>query len=192
MKFRNIALFDLDGTLANYHNKLHKDLKEICAPVENVPNDLWIEENYWKKRIDLIRNQIGWWQSLEKLENGFKLLKMCYELDFEIHILSKCPVASKNSWTEKFKWCEENLLQDYPKIKVTLTQDKSLTYGNLLVDDYPEFMDGWLKYRPRGLGIMPVHNHNEGYSNPNVIKYDGNNDEEIMKALQYSATRKIQ
>lgn len=180
----NIALFDMDGTLCDYQGRLLHDLELIASPdepkVENLHDALpWID-----RRIDLIRSVPGWWKSLSKLQNGFDILEMCDDIGFDIRILTKGPRRTKIAWTEKVEWIHEEVVPDYPDTQVTITEDKGLVYGKVLVDDFGPYMNRWLKWRPRGLGIMPATDWNKDYSHPNVIRYDGNNKQEVKEALK--------
>ena len=69
-------------------------------------------------------------------------------------------------------------------------RDKGGTYGRVLVDDYPKYLADWLKHRQRGLAIMPAHSYNEGFTHPNVIRYDGTNKAEVYDALRAAYERK--
>lgn len=57
-------------------------------------------------------------------------------------------------------------------------------HGKILVDDWPPYITRWLEWRPRGLVIMPTQKHNAEYTHPQVIRYDGENIEEVAKALK--------
>jgi 5'-nucleotidase len=65
---------------------------------------------------------------------------------------------------------------------VTITMDKGLVYGKVLVDDYPEYALRWLKWRKRGLVIMPNQPWNQGFEHPQVHRYTGDR-EEIQRVL---------
>jgi FMN phosphatase YigB (HAD superfamily) len=186
----NIALFDMDGTLADYEGALRRDLKKLRSPTEpeitqvyggDLPD--WLEE-----RIFMIRNQPKWWQKLEELPVGFEILSLCITVGFDIRILTKGPRRTHEAWTQKAKWCHCHVKPLAPDMQVTITEDKGLVYGKVLVDDYPPYMDRWLKFRPRGLGIMPAQPWNEGYSHPNVIRYTGGRNA-LYAALQTAYAR---
>jgi hypothetical protein len=61
--------------------------------------------------------------------------------------------------------------------------DKGLVYGALFYDDFPPYMEAWLRHRPRGLGIMPVTGYNKTFSHPNVVKWDGANIAVVRAAM---------
>ena len=49
---------------------------------------------------------------------------------------------------EKVQWCDRHLA-DFPH-QITITMDKGLVYGKLLVDDWPDYVLRWLRWRKRG------------------------------------------
>ena len=105
-----IALFDLDGTMADHTKALERDYIKIAAPGEKVPDAF--EEGlplYVKERIDLIRNQPGWWEKLERYEPGFDIYDLVVELGFNMEILSKGPLSADGAWSEKVKWVRREL-----------------------------------------------------------------------------------
>lgn len=182
----NIALFDMDGSLAAYDQQLLQDLKELSSPyepeIENVHNlPSWLE-----KRASFIKKQPGWWLSLPRIERGFEVLRAAAEVGFRNEILTKGPRYSTNAWTEKLLWCQREIDKD---INVTITFSKGLVYGKVLFDDFPDYMLEWLKWRKNGLGIMLDNPHNQGFSHPNVIRYDGSNLGEVVRGLKIAFNR---
>lgn len=181
-----VALLDMDGTVADYTGAIIRDLEKLRAPCETgpliYPKDQ--EPEHIKARIRLIREKPGWWRNLEKLEQGFKVVEMLKKIGFHIHVLTKGPWTNPNSWTEKVLWCREHLAD----IPVTITENKGLVYGRVLVDDWPPYLRSWLAWRPRGLVIMPAQPWNEDFEHPNVIRFS-DNDEEVYAALEAAAAR---
>ena len=167
----NIALFDMDGTLCDFDAAMLRDLCKISDPKKVGDINPWDRSKpHIAQRRYMIMKQPGWWLNLEEFALGLDIYNICRSFGFEIHVLTKGPHNSPNAWTEKVKWCKYNLHSD---VKVTITEDKGLVFGKLLVDDYPDYITRWLKWRPRGLVIMPAHRYNEDFSHPNVIRYDG-------------------
>ena len=179
-KNRFVALFDLDGTLADYDSALARDLKLLLTP-EDFEN--WRanqDEPRIKNHIRLIRAQPGWWLKLAKLEDGFQLLQLVRELGFSLNILTKGPFSNSNSWSEKVEWCRQHVSD----AAVTITEDKSLVYGKILVDDWPPYVTDWLAFRPRGLVILPDRPWNQCLEHPQIIRYRDNLSE-IRSALEF-------
>jgi hypothetical protein len=107
---------------------------------------------------------------------GFNILRMLRKKGLKIHALTKGPVTNPNAWTEKVLWFQEYMNKED---KMNITQDKGLFYGKILVDDYPGYIKRWLKYRPRGLVIMPATNANGDFEHQQVVRYDGTNMSEV-------------
>lgn len=192
---KSIALVDMDGTIADYDTGLRTVLEKIRSPEETGPivtHGSKKEMNpFYRNRVNVIRSQVGWWENLGILRDGFRILEMLKALDFEVHILTKGPEGSPNAFTEKFRWCQKHV----PGIPVTLTEEKSLVYGRVLVDDWPPYVEPWLKVRPRGLVIMPDRPWNQGFSHPRMTRACSNseatltNPEEIWEKLKHAAER---
>jgi FMN phosphatase YigB (HAD superfamily) len=164
-----VALFDLDGTLADYEAKLRHDLEPLRSPGEPPIRISWGETEPWEEaRMDLIKSQAGWWESLDPISGGFAVLNAAKEVGFKPYVLTKGPRRTVNAWSEKLTWCQTHI---DPEVDVTITHDKGMVYGRVLVDDYPEYMDRWLEHRPRGLGIMPITEYNKDYTHPQVVRY---------------------
>jgi 5'-nucleotidase len=195
-EIEHIALFDMDGTLCEYEYQLRSDLRRIAAPSEKIIQNIYEEEefdfDYMRERIDLIRSQSGWWRKLCPIDMNINLIHIAKEIGFDIRILTKGPRTCPNAWTEKFEWCQKYIVPVVPNLQVTVTQDKGMIYGKLLVDDYPDYMDRWLKWRPRGLGIMPAREYNIGYKHPNVIRFDGTNVDQVKRAMNFCYGRKTE
>ena len=186
----NIALFDLDGTLADYDGAMLRDLPLLAAPGEPAYS-LYHEDlpAHIEARKNAISRQPGWWSSLEELALGFDVLRECIALSFQIHVLTKGPRSKPAAWKEKVEWFQQHVLPLAPEADITITLDKGLVYGKVLVDDFPPYMLRWLEHRPRGLGIMPLGEQNKDFSHPNVVLYDGSNLPEVRQRLEEAYAR---
>lgn len=177
----------MDGTLCDYDGAIIRDLKRLKSPDEPDFEYSPRYPDHIRHRIKLIRKVPGWWRNLSKLDIGFDIFNMCRDMGFKNSIATKGPSGNPNAWAEKVEWCRNNLP---PDIDVHITEDKGALYGKVLVDDWPPYIERWLKWRPRGLVIMPAHPYNEEYEDRNknhqVIRYDGNikTYEEIKVRLQ--------
>jgi hypothetical protein len=182
-----IALFDMDGTLCDYDTGLFEALEKIRAPNEPVYHSVRDAPDHIKRRADLIRSSSSWWENLPPFKLGWDVLHMAEQTGFNIMILTQGPRRNPESWSGKKKWIDKYL---GPDMDVTITRDKGLVYGKVLVDDYPEYAERWLAWRDRGLVIMPANSSNEGYEHPQVIRYDGSNKEKIRDVLRLVKHRK--
>lgn len=180
MTRNKIALFDLDGTLADYDGQLLKDLQRIASEHEPPPM-LYEGISYIEARRHVITSQVGWFLNLPKLKLGWDVLEVVREIGYTISILTKGPARKHTAWSEKVEWCNRHLA-DYIE-GVTIAHDKGMVYGAVLVDDWPEYIERWLAHRPRGLVIMPASKHNAGFSHPSAVCYDGTNLDEVRTRL---------
>jgi hypothetical protein len=186
---KRIGLFDMDGTLFDYESQLRQDLRKLMAPGEVEPESIFDESlPHVRHRLDLIKSQPGWWRGLPRFPLGWDVHKIATEMGFDIHILTKGPRRKPMAWMEKVQ-----CVQDHFGLSVNIDivgKDKSARYGHFLVDDWPSYVEEWLKHRPRGLVIMPAHPYNRDFSHPNVIRYDGTNLPEVRSALEAVQRRK--
>lgn len=180
-----IALVDMDGTLCNYHQAIETDLRSIASNDEDIAYMLEHAHDedapqWLKNRINIIRTAPGWWYGLQPLELGFNVYNMLRHLGYETHVLTKGPMHAVSAWSEKLQWCKKHLHTD---TKVTITMDKGLVYGSVLVDDYPPYALSWLKWRKNGLVVMPAHQWNNDIQHPQITRYTGTNTDEIYERL---------
>lgn len=181
-----VCLFDMDGTLCDYDLGLSLSMATLQSPVEppykGVPRDDAPE--YLKNRADMIRLNMDWWAKLPQLKLGFDIWSIALTLNFRMMVLTQGPKRNPNAWAGKKMWIDTNLGQN---VDITITRDKGLVYGKVLVDDYPEYIERWLEWRPRGLVIMPANDNNIGFKHDQVIRYDGSNLYEVKEAMKYTA-----
>jgi hypothetical protein len=102
-------------------------------------------------------------------------------------ILTQGPKKFPDSWAGKKAWVGKNLGED---ADITITRDKGLVYGKILVDDFPGYAERWLSWRERGLVIMPANEENKNFHHPQVIRYDGTNLGEVKRAMKKARDRK--
>jgi 5'-nucleotidase len=182
-----VALFDLDGTLADFDTTMKSQLEILRSPGEGLSlaqEEIIMYEDvpYMKARRRLVKSQPGFWRNLPPLKLGFQILDVCRSIGFKPHVLTKGPAKAIAAYTEKVEWCKLHL----PGIPVTISDDKGLVYGRVLVDDWPPYIRRWVQWRPRGLVVAVAHRWNEGIDKelPNVIRYRGDNLDQVFDALK--------
>jgi len=177
-----IALIDLDGTVADYDGQMREDLKKLESPEEGEYLSLGPGKHpdYIEARMKLIKKQPGWWKNLPELPRGMELVGFLRALGFSLHVLTKGPYNTTAAWTEKVEWVRKHI----PDAQITITEQKGMVWGLLLVDDWPDYILPWLKHRPRGLVIMPAHPWNEGFTHPNVFRYTGAEVNEVIERMR--------
>jgi hypothetical protein len=190
----NIALFDMDGTLVDYDTAMLADLESLRSDHEP---PLTFERMHdlpgpWEARRKLIVQKPGWWLKLRPLEVGMWLFDQALKVGFNPNILTKGPRHCPNAWKEKVEWCHQELFRpELVKSRTTLTTPdeldihvvsaKSLVYGKVLVDDFPPYVESWLRHRPRGLVLLPHYFYNRDFQHPNVVRCGDPTDSEWKK-----------
>lgn len=171
-----IALVDMDGTLADYSGAMKRDLERLRSPYEpplEGPIELLEAQLHLVERMRLIKLQPGWWSGLPMIRRGFQVVNVLRDMGFSIHVATKGPHRNSAAWMEKVEWCREKL----PYASVHITEEKSLLYGKVLVDDWPPYVEEWLRWRPRGLAVVPAYEYNAHLAdNPQVFMHDGTDD----------------
>ena len=176
-----VALFDLDGTMADYDGSVRQHLEAMKSPDE--PPFTWQHEadmpKHIKARIRLIKAKVGFWRELPPLQLGFDLYEVARSLDYITHILTRGPKWHPPAFTEKVEWAMKHM----PDTPISLVRDKGLVYGKCLVDDWPEYFMRWLEWRPRGLVVAVIQPWNKDVKHPNLIHYNGSNLDEVTERM---------
>jgi len=182
LEMKNYALFDLDGTLCDFEGSLRRQLASIRTEDEPDyldPNVKIFDPGILSIKRHMILKTPGFWRSLEPIALGMELVQAAQKIGFEVNVLTKGPDYAPNAWSEKLEWCKQHL----PGVPVTITQNKGIVYGRILVDDYPENMEIWLPWRLKGLGLMADSPYNKNFSHPRVFKYNEENIDEAIALM---------
>lgn len=179
-----IALVDMDGTIADFDKAMKRELASLRSPGEDPANDetLYEELPHMKARRRVIKKIPGFWRNLEVVDAGMQVVQMLQGLEFKCQILSKAPRKAPQAAAEKIEWCVAHV----PHMPIILSEDKGLVYGKVLVDDWPEYVERWIQWRPRGLVVAVAQPWNVDIEklSPNVIRYTGKNYHELTKRLE--------
>lgn len=147
-----IAYFDLDDTLCKYSQALLDELNMLRGDDE--PEIISMPEGMYARKRAILSKE-SFWTSLELDQEVKKLYQAIKYLGFKTHILTAGPIQYPEAWSGKKKWVG----QHFPNVDLTITRDKSLLMGDILVDDYPKYFKGWLKSNPKSIVIYPYNSH---------------------------------
>ena len=169
-----VVLFDMDGTLCDYAGGLAKSFNEIRCGTEKryKSSDFGFQKGmpkWMKSRRNFITANGDWWLDLKPLELGIKLFEIAGSIGFRRVICTKGPFDKPHAWSNKMIWCRKQL-SIYSDVSVTITEDKSLVYGAILVDDWPEYILPWLQVRPRGMVLLPNQPWNQNFEHERVCR----------------------
>ena len=184
METSTIALFDMDDTLFDHNGQLNLDLEKLRKPEEEKYSFSLNNRapEYIILRARGIRAPKGWWANLPKFQLGWDIWDLAGELGFHREILTRANIKNPNMWIGKVECIVKNF-NPVPPITIT-SSSKSRHYGRVLIDDYPPYVSEWLNHRPRGLVIMPAQEYNKQMKNPQIIRYDGTNLNQVREAMQ--------
>ena len=168
-----IALIDMDGTIADYYSAIRTGLEKLASPNEpTIPIDIHKCPTWLENRIDLIKSQDGFWRNLPPIKEGLLVVKILDQLGYTNIVLTKGPNRTRSAWTEKAQWCDEHM-KGSALVMVdakTPEEHKALVYGRVLFDDFPAYVEAWLKVRPRGKVIMLERSYNKDFKHDRVLK----------------------
>ena len=129
---RSILYIDLDETLVDYHNGIHKcteaELKQYEGRIWDIP---------------------GYFSRLEPMPSAVKAFRQL-SLKYDTYILSSAPWGNPSSWTDKMLWVQKWL--GVPAFRrLILSHHKNLNYGDYLIDDRihngaKDFMGAFLQF----------------------------------------------
>lgn len=141
---KKIILVDMDGVLADFETGFSKEWRKkfpnhpyvplnerrIYSLTESYPNGL--EED-----IRSIFSAPGFFENLKIIAGGKAALLKMQALGHNVLICTSPISKYENCVLEKYQWVEKNLGFDWTK-KIILTKDKTLVFGDFLIDDKPE------------------------------------------------------
>ena len=172
----------MDGTLCDYNGGLAESFNLIAhdSEKEYTSDDFsnFKDEPYWmRNRRRFITSNKDWWINLASLDAGMWIFMKSLKLGYRPVICSKGPFDKPEAWSGKVIWCRQCL--PVADVAITITEDKSLIYGAILVDDWPPYIKAWLKVRPRGIVIMPAHKYNKDFQHKSVIRFSNTRADQI-------------
>lgn len=124
---KKIILVDMDGVLADFENGLLQEWKKKFPHLPHVPLE----------KRDSIYSAPGFFQNLGVISGGKEALMKMQELGHDVFICTSPISRYKNCVLEKYHWVEKNLGFEWTK-KIIMTNDKTLVFGDFLIDDKPK------------------------------------------------------
>lgn len=141
---KKIILVDMDGVLADFEGRFLEDWKNKFPHHPHVPLEeretFYLEENYpdgLAKEIESIFSTPGFFENLPIIAGGKEALTKMETLGHEVFICTSPTSKYENCVLEKYHWIAKHLGHEWTK-KMIVTKDKTLTYGDILIDDKPE------------------------------------------------------
>lgn len=141
---KKIILVDMDGVLADFETRFLEDWKKKFPHLPHVPLEkrekFYTMEDYpsgLEKEIDSIYSTPGFFQNLDTIRGGKEALAKMQALGHKVFICTSPISKYETCVLEKYHWVSNNLGYEWTK-KMILTKDKTIIFGEILIDDKPE------------------------------------------------------
>lgn len=141
---KRIILVDMDDVLADFEARFLEDWRNkfpchFYVPIEK-RKTFHIEDDYpseLKKEVKSIFSAPGFFKNLNIISGAKEALAKMEALGHQVFICTSPISIYENCVLEKYHWIAKNLGHEWTK-KIIMTKDKTLIYGNILIDDKPE------------------------------------------------------
>lgn len=141
---KKIILIDMDGVLADFergfleawkkkfpnHPHIPLDERKTFSVFDDYPSNL-------RGDVGKIAREPGFFQNLHEIDGGKEAINEIAGLGHEVFVCTKPIDRYENCVLEKYHWITEHLGYEWTK-RVIVTKDKTLIYGDILIDDRPE------------------------------------------------------
>jgi 5'-nucleotidase len=141
-----ILLFDMDGVMANYYGRFLELWRSIYTDREFIPEGelktFYLEDSYreeYREDIRELTTSCGFFRGIKPISGSIETLrKILSDGIFEPFICSSPEVEAEEQccFSEKAQWVEDHLGREWTE-RLILTKDKTLVYGDFLIDDKP-------------------------------------------------------
>lgn len=139
-----IILIDMDGVLADFESAFLERFRAKFPQHTYIPINKRVEFHIHKdypkelqEDVLSIYTSAGFFQNLPAIDGAVSAVK---EIEKKGHYVYFCTTSINqyvNCVLEKYKWIEQKFGYEWTK-KIILTKDKTLVYGDILIDDKPE------------------------------------------------------
>lgn len=147
---KKIILVDMDDVLADFESRFLENWRKKFPRHPYVPLEeretFYLEDSYpngLKKEVESIFSAPGFFENLNIISGAKEALAKMEALGHQVLICTSPVSRYENCILEKYHWVSKNLGYEWTR-KVIMTKDKTLVFGDILIDDKPEHI-GLLK-----------------------------------------------
>jgi len=160
---------DLDGVIANFHQKLlevynqkygaNLTVQDIDCELEKLGPDIY-------HKVIEIFNEPNWFLNLEPLPDAIALVTKFLDLEYLVTIVT-APARDLHGWinpasaAEKYVWLQKNL--PFWSTNAIITKHKEVVAVDILIDDTGHNIVNWCREHPSGVGYLVDQSWNRSF-----------------------------
>lgn len=138
-----IVLVDMDGVVADWQAEFDFQLENTLPHIERIPFEnitsfktqkFYADEH--QEDIQRMLNAPGFYRNLKPYEGVVEALKEL-EQRYRIYLCTAPYVTNATCASEKMEWVDTYLGHEWME-KMVITSDKTIVYGDVLIDDKPK------------------------------------------------------
>lgn len=140
----------MDGVLADFENGFIVEYRKAFPTHTPVPisarKNFYVTSDYpseFQENVERVYHKPGFFENLPVIPGGKEALELMSSLGHQVFICTSPLTRYDDCVLEKYNWVAKNLGYEWTR-KMIVTSDKTLVYGDLLIDDKPY---------PHGVGI---------------------------------------
>jgi len=139
-----IILVDQDGVLADFEGEFLRRWQKKYPDLPYVPyeqrSSFYLYDDYPKelrRQIEDIYFARGFFGSLPPIDGALEAIKAMKKEGYIVKICTSPLTGNKDCLTEKHNWIEKHLGKEWIR-DLIISSDKTLVYGDYLIDDKPD------------------------------------------------------
>lgn len=143
---KKIILIDMDGVLADFEAGFLRAWRQKFPNLPYIPLEkrktFHVRDDYPKeleKDVESIITSPGFFQNLPLIPMAKEAIIKMEALGYEVFICTRPISKYENCVLEKYHWIEHNLGYEWTQ-KLIVAKDKTLIYGDILIDDRPQHL----------------------------------------------------